>query len=346
MPKSCLPMLAKGEVPRAGVYLLAGTDPSLSTRVMKLIRSQYLDPGLEDLNLTRIEATKDTTASALWEAGGELPMLSSHRVLEVRGLEAMLPAAQEDLAARLAKWPAETILVARVPIKGDDESVKGLAAAVKTLYRQRKPGEALVAPILEKAFKTHGACIRCALKDNEVRDWLKTRFQELGVTPEAQAIGRLVEMVGNNAEALDNEARKLASFAGERGKVTVAAVKELASPAPESRLGFLVRALEDGNLARALEMWKEMDLHGSVHPLQAISYLNTVFSRRMAQDQGPGPAKPTARARSTAGARKSPGPDNRRILDLLLLADQRLKSGYPENLIMELLMFEICRRKG
>jgi len=339
-------MLTKGEVPRARVYLLVGTDPSLSGRVMKMIRTQFLDPGLEDLNLARLEVGKDIAGAKVWEAGGELPMLSSHRILELCGLEAMLPGAQEDLAARIPQWPSSTILVARVPIKGDDESVKGLAAAVKTLYRQRKPGEPLVAPLLEKAFKAHGACIRCALKDSEVKEWLKARFQELGVSAEPRALGRMVEMVGNNAEALDNEARKLACFVGERGKVTVAIVNQLGSPVAESRLAGLVRALEDGNLGRALGMWKEMDLQGSVHPLQAISYLNSVFSRKITAGGPASPRQPASRGR---GNREGPivaRNENRRILDLLLLADQRLKSGYPENLMMELLLFEICRRKG
>lgn len=324
---SCLPWLNKGEIEPAGIYLLAGHDPCLVGRVMKLIRARYLDPGLEELNLVRMEAGRDTPASAVIEAGSELPMLSNQRILQLRGLETMLPQSQERLAGELSEWPSTTILAAVVPLRGDDEALKGLAAPLKTIYRQRRPGEPLLIPALESAFKARGKCIRCALKDSEIRQWLKERFTELKVESDPKVAGRMVELVGNDAEALEHEAMKLASYVGTRGKVTTAVVDRLTCPAPETRLAVLVKALDDGDAGRALVIWKDMDLHGSVHPLQAISYLNTVFARKLME------------------GKSRPASDPRKVLGLLLLADRRLKSGYPEHLIMELLILEICRRK-
>jgi DNA polymerase-3 subunit delta len=91
-----------------------------------------------------------------------------------------------------------------------------------------------------------------APKGAELVNWVARKIQEYGAKPDRAAVSLLIEYVGTDQAALDQEARKLAAYAGDQITVDVKAVEAVAARNPETNIFAMVDALGMRDANRAL----------------------------------------------------------------------------------------------
>jgi DNA polymerase-3 subunit delta len=333
-PRSALPaldFLGRARLPEACLYVLTGPDDYLREQVLARLRQDLLDPGLAEFNHVRLEGGPSTRASSLLDEMAGLPMLAERRLVELHNAPGLRPEVQEALA----RW---------ILAEGS-----GPQTVLAVLWPQELAGP------LGEALAARGLAVDCRLDEAGRRQWLERALGRLGVDSEPGVPEALARRAGNDLRHLASQLDKLAAYAGPGGKVTVAAVEELVSRSAEVKTWELTAAIGKRNLRGALQVLHTLLAEGEA-PGALLSYLNS-YLRGLAQVAAlPGGAAEIARAipgkrefqvRMTLEELRTWSPSELRgAFELLCRADGRIKSGSDPRLVLELLLLQLCSRKG
>lgn len=147
-------------------------------------------------------------------------------------------------------------------------------------------GKALLAPLQSAAGRTVPAAR--VTRPGERRDFLRAELRADGRLVEEEAVGALLEAVGNDLRELASAASQLLSDTD--GPITVEAVARYHRGRAEAN-GFAVaeRAVE-GDLAGALELVRWWSMVKLEHVLVTSAVANTLRSMAMVASAGRGPA--------------------------------------------------------
>jgi DNA polymerase-3 subunit delta len=167
------------------VYLLTGTDRPKIARAVRRLRDRFGEDSTEHLNAREASAA-DVIAScnAMGLFGG-----GDGRLVVVDDVEKWKAPDVKEVTAYISAPSPETVLaLVAEELKTDSALAKAVA----------KAGQVLAYDVPKR----------------KLPDWVAEQFGRFGARAEPEACRALVEMVGDDLEALTNEVDKLATWAG------------------------------------------------------------------------------------------------------------------------------------
>ena len=203
------------------VYLLTGSDRPKISRALHRLRERIGDDATEHLN-ARETSGEDAVASC-----NSLGLfVGEGRLVIVAEVDRWKAADVKNIAAYLAS-PAPATVLALIGEEVKADSALGKAVA--------KAGEVLAYDVQKR----------------RIHDWVAEQFKRIGAKADADACRGLVEIVGDDLDALTTEIDKLATWAA-GDTITLTDVEHLASPLAETSIFTLTDAWGRRDLAAVL----------------------------------------------------------------------------------------------
>jgi DNA polymerase-3 subunit delta len=341
-PEQLLGHLAKGK-PIPGILLL-GDEAYLRELCRRKISDRFVAEGVRDWGITQFSADRDSISTILAQAQ-TLPMLAPQQVIFVRDVEAW---------ERLGEDSREALLKQLSEYLDDPAPFSVLVFEAGALDQRMR---------LAKMFaeKTVVVAVELSEKPEErVKLAGPLAFEmarELGVELDHEAAAELAEILNGELAAIRTEIEKLATYAGDRRRITrediellvVSARKYsvweladmLASRQPSVALEFLDSLLREGEQPAALlgalawmyrKLLEAQELPAGVQGWQAASRLRMqAKTAEMAVSQ----SQKFPRTQLTTG------------LAALYEADSRLKSGgTSQRAVMEFLVARLASTRS
>jgi DNA polymerase III subunit delta len=138
--------------------------------------------------------------------------------------------------------------------------------------QERRPASATLTTLVAGAQK-YGQTRQFMIPSGaQLERWLAQRAKALGASLTPEAARRLIEAVGENPRALDNELEKLSVYAGRGGEIDAAAVQALTPDTRQSRGFDLTDALARRQRAKALALLHEFLADGQ-QPVQVLGLI-------------------------------------------------------------------------
>lgn len=335
-------ILRAATLPPAGVYLLSGPDDYLREQVLDRLRAELLEPGFAEFNHRQIQCTGSSKVGTLANAMVDLPMMADRRLLELHEAQTLPADAQKSLVAPLeeaARSGSTVIALCWRPAAGGG---RGRAAG----------GSAA----LKDAAARIGVSIDCALAEDDRGEWVQGALQRMGVKAESAAVAELLKRTGTDLRHLASQLDKLALYAGKGATIKAEDVRKIVLRSTEVKTWELTDAIGKKNLRRAVEITGTLLEEGDgAGPL--LSYLNT-WLRSLAQVQSLHAkgmsalqaAMPNRKdwmiQRDVEQVRTWSVAELRLAFDMLCRADLRIKTGSDPRLVLELLLVQLCMRRG
>lgn len=115
--------------------------------------------------------------------------------------------------------------------------------------------------------------VKCVpLSGKELMQWLKQRTQQDQVFMDDHVLRQLILRVGNDLRQLDQECRKLATYVGKQGKVTLDEVNKLVPRTLEQDVFKLIHQLCIRNQEQALQIWFDL-LYQKEEPIRILALI-------------------------------------------------------------------------
>ena len=212
------------------VYLVLGDEQLLVERAAHDLVEWALTGVQRSFDHAVFRAGDENVAS-LFSMARTMPMLSPHRVLELRHLEEATPEVLDELQA----WCTS-------PTRGAVLVVQGRAFPPRS--KHARPTEA--------AAKKHGAVVRFKSKDQDPAAFAQSFARELGCSLGGSEARQLVDTVGHDLGRIRRELEKAALFLGGEGEITGAILDEVCSLLAEAAVWDLTDAIVQRNADLAL----------------------------------------------------------------------------------------------
>lgn len=325
------------------IYLFYGNDD--------LSRNEYLsgllargDDGLGDLNRSRLEADRLTFAE-LRHACDSMPFLSDRRVVIVEGL-------LNKLAKRGPKEFAEQ-MIAYVPEMPEYTRLFLLETEVDRRMALWKALQAESTSAKPRVFVRDFSLPQ----EKELPEWIQRRAKLHGGLVDRKAASDLATFVGGNVRLLDQEIRKLVTYARER-PVSEADVRLLVPYVQEASIWAMVDSIGAKDAKRALGLAQQIL---NDEPSKAI-YLHIMITRQVrmllqvaellslgkseAEMQQLLRLSPFVLRKVVQQARNFSVPRLEEAFDHLLAADVAMKTGDDQVLTINLLIMELASRRA
>ncbi len=145
---------------------------------------------------------------------------------------------------------------------------------------------------LYKLIARTGQVIRCeAPKAYQLPEWVTAECpRRCGKTIEPRAAALLCQQIGPDLGLLDAELRKLALYAGDQPRITLADVEALVSFCREEKVWGILSAVAERNEAGALRQWEEVvqtDRAAEARAVAGIAYtVRRLLQARLALEAG------------------------------------------------------------
>lgn len=322
-------------------YIFYGEEELSRSEAVAGLRARMAEEDLGELNTATLDG-RDLPLEELINACNTLPFLTQRRMIIVYDmLERYDRPASAEEAQRLADY---------LPTMPETTRLVFVESGALAKNNQ----------LLARAKDLPGAIIReyapLPPRSEELRRWLAQRARTYGVAIEPQAVSLLIELVGNNLRALDQELAKLAGRLGYAGSIRAEDVRALVNPWPLTDIFGMVDALGLGDHRTALKLFHTL-LADDAQPL----YLLAMISRQIrlilaAKDlqENEGLARPALAKRLGVRAfvadkllRQTPlfsFQDLYRLLERTVEVDQGIKTGQLEPVLsLELLILAMCQ---
>jgi DNA polymerase-3 subunit delta len=234
----------------APVACLWGEESWLVDETIGQIEAVALDPATREFNRD-VFYGDEAEAQAVVTAAQTLPWLGLHRLVLVRGADALPRSADPPLVAYCKHPSPSTCLI---------------------FTAQRvEPSRPLFALLLKLPWSVRFR----RLLGRELSTWIEQRIAARGRRISADAVGALMEAVGSELRLLANEIDKLLTFVGSEQAIEVGSVTALTQDVREMSAFELARLLSAGELAGALRAWGKFASSGE-YPGLALGAIFTV----------------------------------------------------------------------
>jgi DNA polymerase-3 subunit delta len=317
----------------APVVLLWGEESWLIDEAIQQIETVALDPEAREFN-REVFYGDEAEGQAVVTAARTLPWLGMQRLVLVRGAEALSRSADQPLVAYCKQPSPSTCLIF-------------------TAHRVEASR-----PLFAWLMKLPWAVRLRRLLGREISTWIEQRVAVRGCRITSEAVGALLEVVGNDLRLLANEIDKLVTFVGSEHVIEVASLVALTGDVRETSAFELAHLLSAGDLAEALRAWGKFASSGEYPGLALgaiIHHVRQLWRIKLAQQAGMSPERlaselniPAFTVRRFSAQAAAVEPERlRQWLEALLEADQTLKrSGLPPQSVFERLILRFCVGKG
>ena len=306
-------------------YLLAGDEPLLRDDALRAIKNVVLEKESTDFNFDRLEGGQ-TSAAALRDAMGLLPLMASRRLVVLR-----------EPVHRKAS--SKLLLEALVELLG--QSTQEITSVLVVIAGKTDGRSAWV-----KSFKGEAVVVEC-VAPRSIRDlvrFIKDESTAQKVKFEASAAELLAEQIGPQLLMLRQEVAKAALIAGTEGPVTRSHVQEMACQVAEEPIWDLTDAIGEGRAGAALDILHRMLISGAPTPvlLGSLAAHFRKLIRHRAGGQVLGPPFVVRKIGTQAGRYSK-----RRLLSALEAIHEmdeilKGKGGLPADLALEQLVLELA----
>ena len=332
------------KLPESDLYHVTGSDDYLREEALVRLKRELLDPDFGDFNFRSVRCSANLKLSQLQDALAELPVMADRRVLELQNPGALGVKGWESVAQTYARASKQRDLVLVLAWEGSTSRRGG--AKKKT---ESAPPDA---QLLEKGIK-----IVCEVDDKERPQWVRTRAHELGIKAEAGALEALLARTGSDLRLLASHLEKLSTYCGtEECKKSL--IEELVPLSSEVQTWRFTSAIGHKKTSEAYGVLDQLLGRGEVAG-SLLSYLNT-YLVGLAQLQHLRRELKTPAAIAAALPRKTEfqikknleeavsfSPQElRTAFDRIERADFRIKTGSEPRLVLQLLVLQLCTRKG
>lgn len=307
----------------APIYVLYGDERVPIRQVIDALRAHVLAPGTEAFNHERFEGRELEGVGRVLEACAQLPMLGSHRLVELsdpdqigkgRGKEGATKAALDGLAAYAAEPCASTVLV--VTGSGVDGRSRLTKAAAKTGVARKF-----------EAIK----------RDGDASAFLAELARDRGIDVDRDAAHAIVSAVGTKQAALIDALDRASLHAGASQPVTLADVEAVVTHTRETVIFELTDAVGRGDRERALGLLRHLFEESSSSEIgqanmvlaMLIRQVRLIFTASVAGDRVAEAAgvPPFVARKLTSQARRFDEPKLRAAYAGLARLDRDLKGG-------------------
>ena len=267
------------------IHLIHGDQEFLRAEALASLKAALGAREFVELNTTELEGAR-LSLGALHDACDVVPFLAPRRLVIVRGLWAALDrkpsrARTSERAAApggerteesLASTALQAGLLTYLPALPDFTDLVLVEAA---LVRKQ---DALY-KLLEQLVAAGKAQITVCQyegpwwkQDEWLRDWTVRRARQHKMKIEPAAVQALADMIGDNLRLIDQELRKLQTYAGPAQTVQVADVRLLVSAVREASVFTMVEALAAGEGKQAVRVLQEL-LQAGEAPLAILGMI-------------------------------------------------------------------------
>jgi len=244
------------------IYLFHGTDDLARDEALASLLSRVDDP-LGEMNCTRSDGDK-IGYGELRHACDSIPFLSDRRIVVVEGLlNRLVKRGPKEFAEQLKSYLAEVPEYTRLFL------MEGEVDKRTTLWKKLSEMATAKPPtVYLKEFSLP--------KEQELPEWVQRRARQHNGLMDRRAAAELAAFVGDNVRLLDQEIRKLVTYAGER-PVTLEDIRLLVPYVQEASIWEMVDAIGSKNTKRALSLAQQIL---SDEPTKAI-YLHLMITRQV-----------------------------------------------------------------
>lgn len=215
------------------ILFFYGSNSFAARRQIAQLISQYEQKSGSTFGLERIDGAKATLAT-LRAALQAAPFLANSRLVIIEGLS-INKAVTPKIGDLLRDVPSSTVAVFY------DPSVDQRTTYFKTMSAAGKTVE----------FKP--------LSSSQLQKWVQQATAQLGATIERPALGRLIEVAGEDQWRLSNELAKLANYSQ---TITVDIVEEMVERNHTDTVFDLIEALSAGRRQQALKYYNNLRQDG------------------------------------------------------------------------------------
>jgi len=323
--KTLIANLKKGRVDP--LYFFHGPQEYLKEEVLSLLISKLVDPDLRSFNLD-ILFGPDSNADEIFNLISTLPMNAERRLVVVREAQ-RLPA------------PAKTRLLKLLPHQPDTATLVLVFTEVKfsqKFYQELKK----LATVVDFRNLAYG----------EIRRWLASQADKFGKKLSPEVANCLLEAVGDNLLDLANELEKIAYFIGERTEIKrddVQAVFGLGHPSKiyeildlvsEKRTEPALKVLSNLLAYRESPTWITATLRKHYSRLYLLKTTNGKKFGEIAGELGIREFKLESYRRQVTSHSVE---ELKEKIYLLYQAELDLRSARSRKLVLELLIYNLCR---
>lgn len=229
--------LSQGKIP--SVLLFEGEEEHLKQTALDSLYRKLLPEGLEEMNLTLLDAPETDQIVAAAET---LPFMADRRVIVIRNHPALTGRAEADdrLMEYLPYAPASAVIVFYCTQKPDGR---------KKLYTVIK--------------KLNGIVVFAPLRDRELTSFITSAFKDLGKECDERTADFLVFTCGSDTGLLLTEIGKIAAHAGDAPSVSADSIRAVATPSTECTVFQMVDAVVTGQSTRAFQLMRNQLLEGT-----------------------------------------------------------------------------------
>ncbi|MGH1488782.1 MAG: DNA polymerase III subunit delta [Acidimicrobiales bacterium] len=314
---------------------------SLQTAVKDLVGDGDRGLMVEEVTEEHYEDGTELSMAALVTAAQTMPFLTDRRVIVGRHLSLFSKAATVAPLVELLGSPPETSDLVLVWEKGANAT--------------RMPA---VPKALTEVLKSAGAeMIDAAPSGRGRKSMLEERLATAPVQFEGAARQAIIDRIGDDVGRLAAVLETLTSTFGTDSKLSAADVAPFLGEASDVPPWELTDAIDDGNIALALEKLNRMTIGGDRHPLQTLATLHGHYQRILRLDGARAADEKAAAATlgitgSTFPARKALNVSKRlgsqrtaQAVRLLAAADLDLRgaSALPAETVMTVLVARLAR---
>lgn len=328
-------------LPVSNLYFLHGDDDYIIKDVLRRILDKFIGRDFRDFNYQKFSCEKNGChLDEIIAVSEEIPVLSEKRLVFLEKVDELKSSSLKGLADYMPRTSDKTILVLSYL-----KSEKGFARASE---------KAIIGKEFDEVIRKHGISIRCSLSDAEVEHWCRERVSASGYQMKPEVLHLLIQRVGTTLRNLEMEMEKLINYCYEKKVITRKDVEILVRQYPMVKITALTETMGNRDPEGAVKILKELVAEGE-YPLSILGYLNSflksVFmAKELSEEKTPFNemakmmgSPPWMVSKNLKVAGKFSVKELRKIFELLLRADVGIKRGKEPELVLELLILQICR---
>lgn len=225
------------------LYIFYGVDDYTITEKVQGLAAQLDDPESLALNTTRFRA-QNLTMAEVTAACNVVPFLARCRMVVIDGLlERFEPKGEGRRTTDMSEWRDLAAYVSSMPPTTALVLVDGKLSKTNSLLKKLAP----VSTVQECPL----------LKGAQLQQWIISQVTRRGGKITPRAVSLLNELAGDNLWILAGEIEKLCLYAGNR-VISDNDVREVTSYAREANIFYMVDAIVEKKVARAMQLMEQL----------------------------------------------------------------------------------------
>lgn len=324
------------------VHLLKGADDVLRGDALRRLVDELVGDGDRTLLVDEVDLDVVDMGAAI-DAAQTPPFLTDRRIVVVRRLGRFSKA--DELASLLAYL--------QNPLPSTDLVLVWERSADPSARTARIP------PTLTKAIAAAGGAVvdADAPSGRALPAWVGQQFAAAGIELDAKALNQVVAILGEDAGGVVGLVERLRGAYGPDARLGSSEVEPFLGPAGGVPPWDLTDAIDQGDVALALDNLRRMMTAGDRHALAVMATLQSHYTRILRLDGAGARSEKDAATllglkgstfpakKALAQSRRLGGAGIRRAVRLLAAADVDLRGAqaWPGELVMEVLVARLAR---